>query len=100
MAGPRGRATGRPRCSRIFLTAARSVHTVALLHTIVKPGMPPSELHLRSKSEDESMARASADVGVVLDHRLQKNHWSDVKQNVELETVLCLRRWHPGSAKP
>ena len=56
----------------------------------------PSKLNLRSESEDNSMIRASSDVGVILDHRLQKKHWSRVKQNVELEAVLCPPRKHSG----
>jgi hypothetical protein len=33
------------------------------------------KFHLRSESDDHSMLRASSYVRVVLNHRLQKQHW-------------------------
>src|SRR6267143_287927 len=40
------------------------------------------ELHLCSKSEDNGAIPASAHVGVILDHRLQKEHLCNVEQSV------------------
>src|SRR6266403_3524789 len=53
------------------------------------------ELHLCSESEDNGAIRASADVGVILDHRLQKQHWRNVQQSVELNALLGFGRGLP-----
>src|SRR6266403_1980161 len=50
------------------------------------------ELHLCSKSEDNGAIPASAHVGVILDHRLQKEHLCNVQQSVELNALLGLER--------
>src|SRR5258708_30195390 len=50
------------------------------------------ELHLCSESEDNGAIRASAHVGVILDHRLQKEHLCNVQQRVELNALLGLER--------
>src|SRR6266849_6444655 len=50
------------------------------------------ELHLCSESEDNGSIRASADVGVILDHRLQKEHWCNVQQRVKFNALLGFER--------
>src|SRR5258706_1751731 len=53
------------------------------------------ELHLGSESEDNGAIRASADVGVILDHRLHKEHRHNVQQRVELNALLGFERRLP-----
>src|SRR5258708_13974300 len=55
------------------------------------------ELHLCSESEDNSASGASAHVGVILDHRLQKEHRRNVQQTVELNALLGLERRPSGT---
>src|SRR5258706_949734 len=50
------------------------------------------EVHLCSKSEDNGAIPASAHVGVILDHQLQKEHVCNVQHSVEVNALLGLER--------
>src|SRR5271154_4015050 len=57
------------------------------------------ELDLSSESEDDRALRASSHVFVVLDDRLQEEHWQNIQQSVELNSLLGLPRSHAGRKK-
>ena len=57
------------------------------------------KLHLCSESEDDCTPRAASHVLVILDHRLEKEHRQNVKQRVELNGLLGLKRRHAGLKK-
>ena len=49
-----------------------------------------------SESENDRAVRASSDICVVLHDRLQKEHWHNVQESVELNALLGLPRSHAG----
>src|SRR5271154_6124176 len=57
------------------------------------------EIDLSSESEDDRALRASSHVFVVLDDRLQEEHWQKIQQSVEINSLLGLPRSHAGRKK-
>ena len=54
------------------------------------------KFYLSSESENYSALRSSADIRVVLNDGLQKEHWSYVQKRIEFNAVLDLKWRHAG----